>query len=207
MGHNHTFTIVLLAGGSSSRLGQAKQLVQLNGESLLRRQCKLALELTDQVTVVLGSNADLMIGELADLPVTVVLNPLWSTGMASSISAGVKQIKECSNACLLLLVDQWLLTADDLKQLISAWQQSPNDIWLSKNVAKTASGPPVIFPSHCFSALENISGEQGAKPVIRDNIKIVKSIEMENAFTDLDTPEQLAYCLKKIAAINPNKAC
>lgn len=203
MTNKDVISVVLLAAGCSSRLGMPKQLVKLNGESLIRRQCKLALELTDEVILVVGAKGDLVAAEIADLPVIVVHNSNWPTGMASSIATGVQHVKSGTKAFLLLLVDQWQLTMDDLKRLHHAWRQSPDHIWQCENVGKTIKGPPVIFPSQFYSELEKISGEQGAKSVIKRNAEHVKCIALENAFTDLDTPEHLAYCLAEIAAMNP----
>lgn len=200
---NNSFSVVLVAAGASKRLGHPKQLVKLNGQTLLRRQSELALELSTDVVVVLGSEAGSMLSEVKDLPVTVVINQLWSNGMASSISAGVQQLSRNSRACLILLVDQWLLSSRTLKPLVSAWQQCPDEIWQCTNASKTAKGPPVIFPANFYSDLSNIDGEQGAKSVIQANLSMVNSVQLEAAFTDLDTPEQLMFCLSKIAAINP----
>jgi len=53
------FAIILLAAGQSSRLGQPKQLIEINHESLLIRQCKMSLSLTKHVYCVLGFQSDI----------------------------------------------------------------------------------------------------------------------------------------------------
>ncbi|MBD0255631.1 MAG: NTP transferase domain-containing protein, partial [Cytophagales bacterium] len=82
--------LVILAAGSSSRMGQPKQLLPYDGESLVRRSARLGLlSGCFPVTVVLGANSLLIGTELEDLPVFVTENPDWEAGMASSIRAGL----------------------------------------------------------------------------------------------------------------------
>src|SRR5918998_1055903 len=81
---------VILAAGSSSRMGSPKQTLQFRGQSLLRRVALAALGAgCCPVIVVTGANAELSRRELDGLDVREVLNPLWETGMASSVCAGV----------------------------------------------------------------------------------------------------------------------
>ncbi|HKG12318.1 MAG TPA: NTP transferase domain-containing protein, partial [Pyrinomonadaceae bacterium] len=82
---------VILAAGSSSRMGSPKQTLQYGGESLLRRAALAALGAGCRpVIVVTGANAELSRRELDGLDVREVLNTLWETGMASSVRAGVE---------------------------------------------------------------------------------------------------------------------
>ena len=86
---------VLLAAGPSSRLGQSKQLVRLDGESLARRSARLMLDVgLDNVTVVCGCRADQVQDELVNLPVGTVFNRDWEQGMGSSINCGVRSMPQ-----------------------------------------------------------------------------------------------------------------
>ena len=51
---------VILAAGASRRLGQPKQLIELQGEPILHRMARIALLVCDPVLVVLGFEADRM---------------------------------------------------------------------------------------------------------------------------------------------------
>ena len=62
---------VLLAAGPSSRLGRSKQLVEIEGEALVRRTARRLTELDlCRVNVVTGCDADAVGGELAGFPKT-----------------------------------------------------------------------------------------------------------------------------------------
>jgi len=81
---NSSTAIIILAAGSSSRLGVPKQLLQHNNESLLRHSVETALSAHPaEVLIVLGFEADRMEHEVDDLPVRVVLNTSWQEGIAS----------------------------------------------------------------------------------------------------------------------------
>src|SRR5918998_1610148 len=84
---------VILAAGSSSRMGSPKQTLQYRGVSLLRRAALAALGAgCSPVVVVTGAHAELSRRELDGLNVREVLNNVWETGMASSVRAGVEAL-------------------------------------------------------------------------------------------------------------------
>src|SRR5215218_9553834 len=107
---------IILAAGSSSRMGRPKQTLQFHGESLIRRAALAALGARcHPVVVVTGANAELMKGQLDGLDVCEVLNTLWETGMASSIRVGVKGLVGAdadTDAAVIMLCDQPHVTAD-----------------------------------------------------------------------------------------------
>ena len=86
---------VVLAAGSSSRLGTPKQLLRYRGETLLHRTVRLALAAgLDPVHVVLGCDASAIGDALEELRdrVTTVINPDWQTGMGSSLARGIASL-------------------------------------------------------------------------------------------------------------------
>jgi len=187
--------IILLAAGCSSRLGQAKQLVKFGKHSLLYRQAAMALDVNHKVSCVIGFEAQRMSAELQSLPVNIIVNQQWQFGLASSIACGVNQLQSNTDGVLLMLVDQWQVTADDIHRLIARWRQEPNKI-ISANkdvegVKKMTLGPPVIFPRQCFPELKQLAKGQGAKAVINAHLSNVIPLSIQHAFVDLDTPEDL----------------
>ena len=79
---------VVLAAGGSRRLGQPKQLLKRDGETLVHRAVRLALETKPQrVLLVVGGHAQAMRDAVADLEVEVVMNAGWEEGLASSVRA------------------------------------------------------------------------------------------------------------------------
>lgn len=197
-------TLILLAAGCSSRLGQPKQLVPIFQRSLLRWQCQQALSVTDHVICVTGYQANKMAKEIDDLEVTQLNNPLWSRGLSSSIAQGIAEVGSDQDGALLLLVDQWRITIDDLKALIATWQQNTDKIVVAKHggVEEESFGPPVIFPKAFFGKLLSHTAGDGAKKWLTAYPNTVTKIELLNAASDLDTPEHLTDMQQTLENIN-----
>ena len=79
-------TAAILAAGTSSRLGRPKQLLRLDGQSLIERAARAALGAgIARVLVIVGRDAEAIADELCDLPVEVIVNQNWREGMAASV--------------------------------------------------------------------------------------------------------------------------
>ena len=78
--------IIILAAGSSYRLGQPKQLVPFGKSSLLVFQCQQALLVTNNVSCVFGFQAEVMEQEVNGLAIKSIINSVWKKGLASSIA-------------------------------------------------------------------------------------------------------------------------
>ena len=186
--------VVLLAAGPSSRLGRPKQLVQLDGESLVARSAILALSLQPAfVNVVTGFAADRVGAELAGLPVNIVMNRNWTGGMGGSINCGVRTMPCAVDGVLILVCDQWKLLESDLKSLHEAWLTDISRIQVASWREGTAyvSGPPVIFPGRLLPELKSLQENRGARQLIDRYMEIVEYVAIENAAYDLDRPEDL----------------
>jgi len=187
-----TLAGVLLAAGESVRLGQPKQLVMLDGESLVRRAAQLLLSVGVEPVAVTGHCSREVNRELEDLPLTTVLNPDWKQGMGGSIACGVQNISGNVDGVLLVLCDQWRVEKEDLSKIISIWTSDISRIcvasWRDKN--GPVSGPPAIFPCKYIHELKFLNKDKGAKAII-DRHQHVRYMEMENAAYDLDRPEDL----------------
>jgi CTP:molybdopterin cytidylyltransferase MocA len=97
---------VILAAGASRRLGQPKQLIAIDGELLLHRMARIALQVCAPVLVVLGHEAEQMKAALGELPVQCIKNLDWEEGMASSLRAAVSALPPEAIAAIFLVCDQ-----------------------------------------------------------------------------------------------------
>jgi CTP:molybdopterin cytidylyltransferase MocA len=190
--------VAILAAGASRRLGQPKQLVEIDGEPILRRQCRMALEARlGTVAVILGCGAAECAATIADLPVETHINDQWADGLGSSIrSAGKVAIAAGANGLLLLHADQYRVTPADLRALLAAWLES-DCLSACVSIWGSESGPPVIFPQSCFHDLLSLDGDVGARRVLTKlPPAAVQRVTMPNAFFDLDQPADLASSLE-----------
>ena len=183
--------IIVLAAGASTRLGQAKQLVQIAGRPALQQVVSNAIAVAGSaVTVVLGAQAADITRMLQHSSASVLINRQWEEGIGASIRCGVGALSQGCDAVLLLLGDQVAVTASDLKRLISAW--NGQDSIIATSVYSGQLGVPAIFPRFAFSELMQLRGDQGAKAIINRYTSRLAHVPMPNAAYDLDTAEQVA---------------
>ena len=185
---------VVLAAGSSSRMGTPKQALRFRGESLLRRAALAALGAGCRpVVVVTGANAELSRGELAGLEVREVVNAHWETGMASSVRAGVEGLLRAdadAGAAVLLLCDQPHVTADVISGLVAAHRATHSPV-----VASTYGGSfgvPALFARALFDELARLEGGAGAKQVIKRHAPEAHFLPFEGGGVDVDTPDDFS---------------
>jgi len=183
------FTIVL-AAGSASRFGTAKQLAKYQGRSLVQRAVHLAQQVSQCETVlVVGHDWQRVVDDCRSLAPFIVRNERFVSGMASSIACGIRAIHPVADAVLILLADQPLITADHLLTMRNAWLASPASI-VASSYSETV-GPPVIFPASYFESLLQLRGDHGARAVIVENKESVIRISFADAAVDVDTPGDL----------------
>ena len=190
---------VLLAAGPSTRLGQSKQLVHLDGEPLVRKSARLLVGAgLDHVTVVCGCGADRVKEELVDLPVGTVYNRDWEQGMGGSINCGVRLMPQYVDGVMLMVCDQWRLQADDVNRLIEAWFSDMTRIYVAcwDEGAAFVSGPPAVFPRKLIPELKGMQPARGARQLIDRHMDRVELVKMENVAFDLDRPEDLRRILR-----------
>jgi molybdenum cofactor cytidylyltransferase len=182
-----TLPAVILAAGASRRLGRPKQLVELAGESLLRRAARAALAGCSPVLVVVGSRAPEMEANLAGLPVTIVDNAAWEEGMAASIRAGVAALPAGASGVLFLLCDQLAVDAALVNRLLEAWRAHPDAV-IACGYAGTR-GTPSVFPARCFPQLLALRGDRGARGLLGGEDVVV--VPFPEGAADVDTPADL----------------
>lgn len=182
---------VVLAAGASRRLGQAKQLIEVEGESLLRRTARLALAAgCAPVCVVLGFEAERMRVALEGLIVTVVVNDAWRAGMGSSLRCGITAVRETTPAAVLVLVcDQPRLTEQHLRELLAFHQTGAAPITASAYGGR--AGVPAVFGASVLAELLTVAGDRGAREVIRRDATRLQEIPWPEGELDVDSPEDL----------------
>jgi len=194
-------SVILLAAGSSSRLGQSKQLVQVDGLPLLLKSVMAALNANYiHVLVVLGANADQHRKTIAHLPVEILIHNNWEKGMGSSLKTGLHHIikyRPETNGVVVMVCDQPLLTTEHLVALRNAYKNNHSKIVASKY--KTVTGVPALFDQSLFPLLLEINDTQGARVLIDSHIESVSTIDWADGYLDIDTPEDLRLLNQKKA--------
>lgn len=177
---------IVLAAGASSRLGEPKQLLQINGESLVRRTVRLVIEAgCSPVIVVLGAYAEKIKPELNDLVAVIVENAQWTEGMGSSICCGIASLQANRPEKVLISVcDQPELSAELLVALIAA---QSGDWLVAASQYNGALGVPAVFCSSLFPQLQALTGDRGARALIAEFADRVNPVDFPGGGFDVDT--------------------
>jgi len=177
-------SVIILAAGSSSRMGQSKQKLPWKNGTLLTHAITTALgSKAGKVYVVLGKDKDLA----KDLPVSVVVNDAWESGIGSSIKTGVNAAKD-AEAILIMTCDMPFVTSQHLNNLIA----TKKPIVASKYL--DATGVPALFSKEMFDELMTIGDNEGARRIIEKYKSQIGTIVLKSG-DDLDTPEDYKKAL------------
>ena len=183
--------IIILAAGESKRMGMPKQLLDVNGESMLLNIINSALATSCYpVTVVVGAHKKAIVPELKDLPINIVDNPQWQTGMASSVKMGLVGsylLSKTMEAVIISTSDMPEVSASVLKALINKAKDTNANIITSKY--KGVMGVPALIKRAVFEELLNLEGDQGARQIFKKFKNELEYVEFEGGAIDLDTQE------------------
>jgi len=182
---------VVLAAGTSSRMGRNKLFLRLGGTSVLRRAVAAAREAgLDPVLVVLGHESDRALAELQGLACTPVLNQDYATGMNTSVRAGVSAVPADASGAVLMLADMPFVTAGMLRTLVERYRSAEAPLVVSTYGEVLA--PPILYGRPLFGELRALDGDGCGKRVVKAHRR--EAIEMAwppAALADLDVPEDL----------------
>lgn len=187
-GASRMIAALLLAAGSSVRMGQPKLLLELGGQTLLRRAVEQAkASKADEVVVVVGPMRAEMERELAGTGAQLVDNPDHLSGMASSLRAGIRALGPDVEAAVVLLGDQPFQDRVVIDRLVDAYRAGEQPIVVPLYAGRR--GNPVLFDRSLFDELAAQHGDQGGREVIAADPSRVATVafDSERPQQDLDT--------------------
>jgi molybdenum cofactor cytidylyltransferase len=181
---------VVLAAGTSSRMGQNKLLMALDGEPLVRRAVGRAAKAGfDPLIVVLGHEADRVTQALDGIDYRPVVNVEYERGVNSSLRAGIRAAAESNaRAAVVVLADMPFVTTAMLETLIQAYRQGGAPLVISDYDGVNA--PPLLYDRSLFDELATSEGQGCGKHVVKKHRHEAESVSWPvDALTDLDAPE------------------
>jgi molybdenum cofactor cytidylyltransferase len=189
-------TAIVLAAGTSSRLGRPKQLLQLGNRTVVEHVVdRVSASPVDRVVVVLGHAAEEIRRVLAGRDVETVVNESYREGQGTSLVTGVRAAID-SDAIVIVLVDQPTVTTAAIDRVIGAWRDSGAPIVMATYGVHHSH--PVLFDKRVFTELLELTGDEGARSVIRrygDQVREADSgepdlppdIDTEDAYREMAT--------------------
>ena len=186
---------VILAAGASRRMGRNKMLLELQGESLVRRAAQRALAAgLSPVVVVIGHEADRLRAELKGLPLELAVNPDYTGPTSGSLHRGLNLLGADVEAVVVMLGDMVRVTVETLAMLVAAARGTEALLVVSRYGDVTA--PPLLFRRALFGELLAWTGEGCGKAVVQAHRREAMYVERPEALlADVDTPEDLAAAI------------
>ena len=180
--------LVLLAAGASRRLGRAKQLVLVDGETLVHRaaRCALATAPLDGV-IVLGHAAGAVGAAVATLPLRHVVADDWRDGMGASLARGVHALDTRCDGVLVVLCDQPALSAAHCTALVEAWRG--NSASAAASAYAGVLGVPAVLPRAWLLEPDALTGDRGARALLRE--RAVTPVAAPQLSHDIDSAADL----------------
>ena len=191
---------IILAAGGSTRLGRPKQLLTRDGETLVHRAARLAIETGALRTlVVLGADHEPIAAALADLTCDIVINAAWQRGLGSSIAVAGRHIGTHVGQVLISVCDQPALERRHFDALLAG------AVLASRGVAATrhgeALGVPAVVPGAWLAAPHDdaaLAGDRGFSTRIaslaRDALIV---LDEPCLLDDIDTQDDLEHAIAR----------
>lgn len=190
--------IIILAAGSSSRMGEPKQLMMYKDKTFLQHIIGEAKNASlEPVICVVGYQSDLVEKSISRLEVTIVYNEDWREGMGTGISAGIKQLLLSDVDSVILAVSDQPYVSSDLFETMKSLKDKSEKGIVAASYAGTL-GTPVLFGKNYFEWLKSLNGNQGAKNIVKLNMPDVCSVEFEKGNIDIDTKEDYEHLISEI---------
>ncbi len=188
---------VVLAAGAGRRMRGADKLLEpvADGRPVLRAVVEAAIaSQAEGVVVVLPPDAAARRAALAGTGAQIVEAADCSEGMAASLRAGLRGVAETADAVVVLLADMPEVGAADIDRLIAAFDPAEGREICRALSAGGEAGHPVLFGRRFFETLGALSGDRGAREVLREAAEFVAEVPTSGrgAVVDLDTPEAWA---------------
>jgi molybdenum cofactor cytidylyltransferase len=184
------YGVIILGAGSSSRLGQPKQLLMYQGKTLICQMAEAAIAAVGSpVILVTGANAPQIMEKLCGFALEIVQNEHWAEGMGSSISTGMTALSKHSGLAgvIIMVCDQPFVNAALLQQLID------HQVIVNKGIIActydNTAGTPVLFSNTYFDALTALQGQEGAKRILQESTDDLALVPFPLGALDIDTAE------------------
>jgi molybdenum cofactor cytidylyltransferase len=168
-------------------MGRNKLLLDVAGESLVRRAVRSAIEGgVDEVVVVLGHDEQRVRAELGGLACVAVVNPDHAEGAGTSVRTGVRRAAG-ADALMVVLADMPFVTAEMIATLVQRYRATRAPLVVSHY--GDVQAPPTLYDRALFEELLAIPGERCAKQVVKRHEAEAEVVTWPAAaLRDIDVP-------------------
>lgn len=184
MSKHRFLTGLILAAGSSKRLGQPKQLLPYRGTTLLgwalaQAEASKAL---NEVLLVLGHAREDILASVTPGRARPVTNLEFSEGCAASYRAGLAAADQRANGVMILLSDQPGVDTQAIERVAAAWREDGGTILVASY--QGIPGHPLLFDRRLFPDLAALHGDKAAWKLVDQHPEWVRAVELGRPLPD-----------------------
>jgi len=183
------YAAVVLAAGTSTRMGTAKQLLQLDDRPLLQHvlNCVRASGVKE-IVLVLGFAAEEIQKEIDVQSARVVLNESYRRGMGTSLKVGLSAVgPQCAGA-LIVLADQPFVRPVTLDLLMAEHHRGKAQIVIP--TYRGFRGNPVLLDRSVFAEVMALDGDIGCRAIFGDHLEGIVKLPVDDAGILLDIDQE-----------------
>jgi len=180
---------LILAAGNSGRLGKPKQLLEINGKTLLAHIIDAVITTgLFELSIVLGAYQEEIEKTIDNDDIKIVHNSDWSKGIGTSIKVGMNSIiNNKPEAVLILSSDQPLINSAYINRMYGHFFHS--DYGIIASGYGGAYGIPVLFRKKYFNEIMDIGEKSGCRGIISNNLDDTCLLDCPEGEYDIDTQE------------------
>ena len=185
-------SLVIPAAGASRRMGDRDKLLEVvDGRAMLRGVAERALALSDDVIVTLPALDHARAQALDGLNLRLIPVPDAADGMSTSLRRAAESVPDDTGGLMILPADMPDLTEEDLHSVMQAFTDASGEFLVQATGADGTPGHPVIFPADLIPDFATLTGDEGARSIVKANrARLIRiALPRDHALTDLDTPD------------------
>ena len=179
---------IILAAGSSTRMGRNKLLLELGGETVVRRAARTAIDAgLDPVVVVTGHAHEAVAAQLHVFGLTTVVNTNHAAGQHTSVAAGIAALGDDCAAAIVMLADMPFVTTAMVREIAARYRETGAPLVVSR-YGGDVTAPPMLYDRSLFGELMDMDVRCGRQVVRRHRHEAIEVDWPAEALRDLDRP-------------------
>lgn len=184
MNRASSLAAVILAAGSSTRMGFPKPLLTYQGERFIDRLVRIFGAVCKELVVVRSAAS----GEWTVAGAHLVNNPRPERGMLSSLQCGLSAVSSECDAIFFTPVDYPAIAESTVSRLAAAWAGDPIVIPRYRG----RRGHPVLISRALVPEFEHVPDSAQAADVVRRHEPEIRYVDVDDPaiLRDVDTPEE-----------------
>ena len=183
---------ILLAAGTSTRMGNVKQLLPIDGRPVLEHVLDNVRGAdVSEIILVLGHSAQAIQQEVELRDVKVVMNDNYPQGMGTSLQSGLGAIDPTIEAAIIVLADQPFVCPSTLDQLIQEHSRTRAQIMIP--TYRGFRGNPVLLDRSVFPEVKHLRGDIGCRSIFGDHLEGIVKMPVQDVGILLDLDEPVDY--------------